>query len=44
MEGHLKRLIMFREKINLRKFGIHEQSEVVLQGQLKEVPGKIDSV
>lgn len=35
---------MFREKISLRNFGTHEQSEVVLQGQFKEVSGKIDSV
>jgi hypothetical protein len=35
---------MFREKISLQKFGSHEKSEVILQVQLKEVPGKIDSV
>ena len=35
---------MFREKVSLRKFGTHEESELVLQVQFKEVPGKIDSV
>ncbi|KAJ5770707.1 uncharacterized protein N7511_002758 [Penicillium nucicola] len=35
---------MFREKVSLRKFGTHEQSELVVEVHFKDRSGKIDSV